>query len=370
MTGVTAGFSPETHGVYVDDVDLDILRWMYPGGVMSLWGTDPRITATEIASHVGLDRTAVWARVRKWKREGFWEGFIVDVNLTYFGVGLHHASIHVADPAEGCALMDKLESVEGVVGASLHFGDSMAARDVEFVAVMMVADSPERIARRMRILRRLSPTGSVNGPVLCEPPPCTRELTPLDWRIIAALLANPNRPISQVARLVGVTLKTFIRHHSALIDDHAVSYALKLDWSRMGCVTLGVRCRDAGDVDEVHRAFEARFPHLIPMALEGLGGVSPDYDPSCCFAVIVPARSPHEVQTLIRDLSKIPGVRLVRPELWGPQRRFPGWFYPRIAEHLAQPEDLPPRLLPRSGGPKGSGRSAPALQEELRVAAH
>jgi DNA-binding Lrp family transcriptional regulator len=321
----------------VDDLDLDILRWMYPGGVRSPWGTDPKITAAEIASHVGLDRTRVWARIRKWRREGFWDGFLVYPNFMIFGVGLLSAEIVVADVAEGCALMDKLEMMDGAVRAYLAYGDSATSRDVEVLEVFFVGEDPTRIARRMELLRRLSPTGRVDGPFRREAPQCSRALTPLDWRIIAANVANPNASPSRVAALVGVTLKTFVRHHTALIDDHAVFYVPKVDWSKLGCVILGVCCRGAGDVDPVRKALEARFPHSIPINLQGydIEGVGPDFDKSRWFLIHVPSHSPNDLQTLVLNLSQVPGVRLVRTQLLGPSRQFPSWTIQRIAKHLA-----------------------------------
>lgn len=333
---------------------------MYPDGVFSFWGADPRITPTEISSHVGLDRTAVWDRLRRWKREGFWNGFEVTLNLTTLGIGTVRAEIHVADPAEGCALLDELEHIEGVLWARATFGDTITQRDVEAVSVALVAENPAHLDQRMRWLRRLSPTGIVGGPFRREEPPCSRELTPLDWRIIAAVVANPDAQPSRVARIVGVTPKTFAYHHSALIDGHTVFYLPKVDWSRMGCVLLELFCDDARDVNRVQREVNARFPHSIPLApLWEFGGINANWDDSTCFSVIVPAHSPHEVQTIVRDLSMVSGVRLVRPEVWGPERRFPKWVNQRIVEHLGSLAPVVPTHVLRSGGRKGRGYATP-----------
>ncbi len=348
----------------MDDRDLDILRWMYRGGVWSPWGTDPRIAVAEIASHVGMDRTAVWSRIRSWRREGFWDGFEVHMNLAIFGVGVAYSEIQVADAAEGWALFDKLEPVDGVLGASLHCADSATNWNVNLVAVMMVLDDRTHIERRMGLLRKLSPSGKVTGPLALECPPCSRELTPLDWRIIAVIVANPNVSSSHAARLVGVTRKTFVSHHSALLNDRIVSYAPKIDWSKLGCVTLGFYCRAAGDVERVRRELEADFPHMIPMSLEGMGTMTPEYDPASCFAAIVPARSPHEVPTLVRDLSRLDGVKMVRPELWGPSRPYCRWTDQRIARQLAisaaavtRANVVPPLISPKRNGCPASERA-------------
>ena len=344
----------------MDDRDLDILRWMYPDGVFSFWGADPRITPTEIASHVRLDRTAVWDRLRRWKREGFWNGFEVTLNLTTLGMEEVRVEIQVADSAEGSALLGELEHVDGALWARVCFGDTITQRNVEVVVVVLVDDDPAHLERRLRGLRQLAPTGVIGGPFRDDAPPCTRDLTPLDWRIIAVIVAHPNASPSRVARLLGVTRKTLVRHHSALIDNHAVFYIPKVDWTRLGCVALGFFCDDSEAVDWVKRAVKARFPHAIPWTLRPRSeGLNAGWDNSTCFVEIVPAHSPHEVQTIVRDLSMIAGVSKVRPEYWGPERRFSRWVSERIAEHLTTPAAAAPGSIPRSGGRKSGGHATP-----------
>jgi DNA-binding Lrp family transcriptional regulator len=344
----------------MDDLDLDLVRWMYPGGVWSPWGTDPRISVAEIASHVGLNRTAVWARFRKWRRVGFWDGFETHVNVRIFDVGLLVASFRVSDSAEGWDLVDRVGEIEGVLGGSLHFGDSLGGGDVEHVGVTMVNDGPAGVLRRLRALTRLSPTGVVDGPVPVEPPPCARELTPLDWRILEAMLAYPNASAPRVAQVVRVSSKTFDHHRSALIDDHVVTSAPKFNWSKIGCVTLSFYCHAAGDVGGAARALTDRIPHSIPVSQSGFSRVTPDFEASNCFSFIVPAHSPNEVQTLVRDLSQLPGVTRVRPELWGPWRGFPYWVTERIAQRLTAPPAVvapPPLIAVGRAGPEPGKRN-------------
>jgi DNA-binding Lrp family transcriptional regulator len=341
----------------VDDLDLEILRWMYPDGVYSFWGVDPRITPSEIASHVRLDRTAVWDRLRKWKREGFWNGLEVTLNLATLGMEEVRVEIPVADSAEGSALLDELEHVDGALWARVCFGDTITQRNVEDVVVVLVGDNPAHLEQRLRVLRQLAPTGVIGGPFRDDTPPSTRDLTPLDWRIIAAMVANPNASPSRVARLLGVTRKTLVHHRSALIDNHVVFYIPKVDWTRLGCVPLALFCDDPEAVGRVKRAVEARFPHAIPWTLRNSEGINAGWDNSTCFVVIVPAHSPHEVQTIVRDLSMIDGVRKVRPEYWGPERRFPAWVNQRIAEHLASPAPVVPTHILRPSGGKSRGPS-------------
>jgi DNA-binding Lrp family transcriptional regulator len=339
----------------VDDLDLRILRWMYRGGVWSWWGTDPRITTTEIASHVGLTRTAVWARIRRWRKEGFWDGFGVRLNPRIFGVGQVHFEVGVPGPAQASALMDELEHLDGVVWARDVFGEAATGGPGAAVLVTTVTEDSSSVRRRTRVLRRLSPVGRVLGPYRDVAPQCSHMPSALDWRVIAAILANPNASPARLARLVGVTLKTFDLHHSTLIDSHAVFYAPRVDWSKMGCVCLGIFCRQAEDLDPVRAELEVRIPSSIPMSLEGFENLSPEWNPATVFGELVPAYSPNEVHALIRQVSRIPGVRRVLTETWGAERLYSAWFTRRTAEHIATAPAPVPTLVTGSRDRKRSG---------------
>jgi DNA-binding Lrp family transcriptional regulator len=350
----------------MDDVDLDILRWMYPGGVWSPWGTDPRITIADIASHVGLTRTAVWARQSKWRKVGFWDGFDTQVNPRIFGASASIASFHVDDSAQGWELLDRTGAIEGVMWASLHFGDSLVARNVEYVLVTMLADTRANQLRRMRALRRLSPTGAVDGPVTTEPPPCSRTLTCLDWRILSAMVARPNSSAARLAGDVGVSVKTLDLHRSLLIDDRVVCSTPRFDWSKMGCVAITFHCRFSDDLEGAVRALECRLPHSIPFSFQGFNGH--DFRDPKCFCYLVPAHSPHEVQTLVRDLSRLPGVTLVLPELWGPRRGFTAWAATRIADRLSPPVTVEHIPTASEVGPGGGEPGRLVREKRLALA--
>jgi len=354
----------------VDDLDLRIFRWMYPGGVWSWWGVDPRMTTTQIASHVGLERAAVWARIRNWKREGFWYGLGLHPNPELFGLGQAHVEIPVVGPAQGADLIDELEHLDGILWAQVCFGLSVDGREGENVLVAMAAEDATHEKRRVRALRRLSSTGSMGGPFRDVPPPCSHQLTSLDWRILGALCVNPGAAPKRLTRLLGITLKTFARHHANLIERHAVFYIPKVDWSRLECVNLVLLCHSRGDVDRVRAELEVHYPGSVPMTLEGFEGISPDWDDTTCFAAMVPTHSPFAVHALVRDVSRIPGVRRVVIDSWGPERLYPEWAARRIAERIAATQVPQPALDSRRRGPKeGDGRRA-ALARARPVVAH
>ena len=122
----------------MDDLDLSIYRWMYPDGVWSYWGIDPRITTAEIAQHLGLRRKAVWARIRQWRQSGLWQDPTVRPNPRLFGLNQFQAELPVADAAQGWALVEELGLVGRVLVSNVAFtttetGKPSAAANVLFV---------------------------------------------------------------------------------------------------------------------------------------------------------------------------------------------------------------------------------------------
>ena len=367
QAGDTANIITKGIPAVVDDTDLRIFRWMYPGGVWYWWGTDPRITTTEIGFGVGLERTAVWARIRRWRAIGFWHGFEVHVNPRIFGVGQVRVEVPVLGPAQGADVLDALEHVEGTLCAKVGFDISVHGREGVGLAVVIAAEDATHVRRRVRLLCGLSSTGKVEGPFREDPPACPHSFSPLDWRILAAVIANPNASPSRVARLVGVTLKTFDHHHSLLIDRHAIYYLPKVDWSKLECVGLSVVCRRAEDLDRVRGELQARYPASIPINLIGGEGIAPEWDESTCFAALVPAHSPNEVHALVRDVSRIPGVRFARTSTWGADRLYQDWVNRQVAERVAATSAAIPERAPRLGARRRISLAATSPGRPLAV---
>jgi len=346
----------------VDEVDLGILRWMYPRGIRSYSGVDPRISTAEIAGHVGLTRKSVWARLREWRREGFWDGYDVRPNLAILGLETLRAEFRVRDAAEGWSLFGELERVEGVFAASLGFGDTASTPGTSWVLVHLAGDGPANLQRRLLRLRQIVPDGRLEGPWADHPPDPSGTLTTLDWRLIAAIVDDPNAPLSRIAVAVGATPRTTVRRRSAMIENHILFYRPRIDWSRHPSVGLHIFCNAPADLARVRKWLAVRFPHAFELSREGLGYIGEGYDPTTWVAVRVPARSPGEVQSLILELASVRGVRLIRPEIWVRTRYFPGWIRQRIAAQLAliEAKRLPGGRPPAHSAGRAGGPSRPA----------
>jgi hypothetical protein len=152
--------------------------------------------------------------------------------------------------------------------------------------------------------------------------------------------------VSRIAKRVGITLKTAVRRHSALIDDHAVFFAADLDWARHPSVLAYLFFQGHHAREDISRELGVRFPRHLLMNREGVGFMGTKYESPHFLVVRLPVESPSAVQSLAVGLSKLKGVTEVRTEVWGPSRRYPRWFAERLAERVRASHQL---CSPRRG---------------------
>jgi len=328
----------------MDALDLEIIRWMYPHGAWSSCGIDPRIRHGDIARRVGISREALWSRFRGWEREGFLRATEIYPNVRLFGVHRYRVDLQVRDAAEGARVLDALESVDGVIAAWTIHGESTSDHGVQLV-VAHIVDSPDCDGELWReALRRATGVTKVDGPFSEQPPPVTRRMTTLDWRILAELRSVAAPPVPQMAAHVGVSSKTFLRHRDALLDSNAVSYLPEFKWAFLPSALFALLYSEPSDwvriLRHIDKQFEHYLPHYIPPEINTETGgecfMGGDFDSLRWVAVRVPCSSQSDVHNLAVGLSKIPGVTRVYNEVWGPNRWYHKWLEHRLAKELRQ----------------------------------
>ena len=173
----------------MDALDFAILRRLSPDGEARFWGTrrliDPRVSAREVGDAVGISETGARARLRSLAERGYLRGLQVWPNPSLFGASLASVEIPVTDTRQVAKLFAELSLVEGVT-----FARDLLDETDRKVRVFFVSDNPTAAARRVGLLRRLSPSGSIRGPDPYWIPPCTKELTGLDAPVAGVLVQN------------------------------------------------------------------------------------------------------------------------------------------------------------------------------------
>lgn len=326
----------------MDALDLDIVRWMYPRGVWSGSGTDPRVTTSAISRRIGISREAVWARLRRWRKEGFLPSIEVVPNSRAFGVHRYQVEIHTHDPADGDWLLDRLESVDGIWDAQSSFGESTTDRAVHVVTALFVARSHQELTTRRRSFAQLAQKRRMNGPFSAQPPPLLRPMSLLDWRVLSAYRAcmrsDPFARVSEVAATGNLNARVLVRRRNEMASRKAIFWIPNFGWALHPSATLLLVYKSAEDRPGILAAVRERFPKHLPIDadLEDVGEYSmgKELDSRRWVAARVPAISQAHAQRLVGELSSIPGVLRVYNEVAGKARWYRGWVDGEIEARL------------------------------------
>ncbi len=216
----------------MDALDLRILRTM---GLRPFANWPPRpggLKASEAAEVLDENVDLVRDRIRRMEESGLIQGYRVFPNMRLFGLQLasHHFT---ADPEEKRGVLDRLSAVDGVVGVYDYVSQD--------VCVDLSYRNAEQRDRRLSLIADLiqaeeGPFGFYER----DFPDVDRELSPLDWRIVAAVRDRARRPLSEIADDVGVTPKTIRKRLGRLREEGSIDVYVDLDLTKAaGVVTFG-----------------------------------------------------------------------------------------------------------------------------------
>ncbi len=315
----------------VDRLDFAIYRYLSPDGAARFWGgrrvIDPRVGAREIADRVGASETAVRSRLRSLREGGYLADSAVWPNPSLFGTRLHVAEIPVAEVGASRALFDDLGLVEGVTFAR----DVLDERD-RSVHVYFVGDSAATVARRAGLLRRLAARSELRGPRPYFVPPATRELSPLDWKVVDAVRRAPEASLQALSGVLRVSLKTTGLRYRALLDAGAIWWTHGATSAELPLALLTATAADGTDPDPIAAQVATDGSDWIPIASNGRG-LEPDA-PRIDFAGLQWADSPAAVESAAQRLLDRPGVRGVRRTFALGSRMYPDWFDAQLERRL------------------------------------
>jgi len=198
-----------------------------------------------------------------------------------------------------------------------------------------------------RMLAALS-TGSQESPprhfYTREMPELKRALTPLDWRIMQALRANPRATSADLASVVGVSARTVKRHLTRMAKEGSVFLVPAIDPSKadgLFLFELLVYLRDGSGprpMAALKAAFNAEHVYAYVPASADLGN----------FDLLLFARTSAEVEALRRRAEQIDGV--IRAEAWLFRAflGFPAWLDAAIEQAARGAESTPATVSPRA----------------------
>lgn len=315
----------------MDATDYAIYRSLSPDGLIRFWGArrlvDPRISAREISEKVGLSEAGVRARLKALEERGYLRGRETGLNPSLFGVSLVVSEIPVGEPHDAERLLRELALVDGVTFAR----DILDEKD-RAIRVYYVSDTSAATARRTALLRKLAPTPQFRGPSPYWIPPCERELTHLDWRLLEAFRAHPEGTPNDLAQAVGLSYKTAANRLHRLLDSKACWSALSSASEELPLSLFSITVQEGADALAVARAVADAHPSWMPVAPDGLG--LPPEDLARLVVGLVPAEAPAALERALRRTLAIDGVGNVRRTFALGSATFSQWYDDRLATQM------------------------------------
>lgn len=312
-------------------LDWRVYREFSLGCLDSVWQQFPPPPIGQIAKELGVSRNAVWLRFKEWTRSGVFSGYDVIPNPDLFGVELLIYRARFNDARARARFLESLRYVDGVVLAEARLG---LDTNQGFVGITAVSGSRTARERLEQHLRRL------DGPLSIElspnsprwHPPCNGTLSLTDWKILRALREGPRTEVSRLARVAGVSPRTFSRRYRMLRERGAVLSNVLEDLSHFPHLVAEIDLSLTGSSKS--RSIAAKVQGLIPDGLEMPMASRPKGSPAKQLAFAACFVSVADINPVLEAAAGLPEVESVRIQLLGEKRRYPHWWDERIREAI------------------------------------
>ena len=315
----------------MDPLDFAIYRYLSRGGEARFWAgrrvIDPMITPREIAGRVGISESGVRARLLHLAERGFLKDKSVIPNPALFGKRVFVADLLVRQPGEVDRILRDLALVEGVI-----FIRDVMDEDERTIRVHFVSESDSTALRHAALLGRLSAASRPLTPQPYYTPPCDRELSPLDWRVLQEVWRHPDAAFAEIAGAVGITLKTAARSYHQLVDSRACWWTHGPGSEEFPLALVWVDLRSPADRDPLAGWIFSEAHAWMPVANDGLG-LEPE-KAATVLAGLVPADAPTVLERFLRKLAGVEGVVTIRRTFPLGSATYPAWFSDRITERV------------------------------------
>jgi DNA-binding Lrp family transcriptional regulator len=312
----------------MDPTDFAIFRFLSEGGVARFWGgrcvIDPRITPREVAERLDISESGVRARLHQISERGFLRDRCVVPNPALFGRRVFVADLPVTHSGEVDRMLGDLALVDGVI-----FTRDTLDEEQRKIESYFVSENDSSAARLAALLGRLS---SEESRVVARPyftPPCGRQLTPLDLRVLRTLWRSPEATFAELAEDVGISLKTAARIYHHLIESRACWWTHGPASEEFPLALVRIALRNAEDSPGVAEWIRRDGYTWMPVAQDGFG-----LDPSLAGGVmvgLVPADLPTVLERFLRRLFMVEGVAHIQRTFALGSAMYPAWFADRIA---------------------------------------
>lgn len=336
-TAFREGPRPSRADDLMDPLDFAIYRFLSPGGEARFWAgrrvIDPMVTPREImervqiSERVVISESAVRARLDHLADRGFLKDKTVIPNPSLFGRRVFVVDLLVRQSGEVDRILRDVSLVEGVV-----FTRDVMDEDERNIRVHFVSESDATASRQGALLGRLSSAGKPLVPQPYYTPPCDRELSPLDWRVLKTVWHHPDAPFAEIARTVGITLKTAARSYHQLLDSRACWWTHGPESEEFPLALVCIDLRSPKDLDPITGWIEKEAHPWMPVARDGFGLVPEDV--TTVLPGLVPADAPTVLERFLRKCAREDGVVRIRRTFPLGSASYPAWFADRLGDRV------------------------------------
>ena len=315
----------------MDSLDFAIYRFLSQGGEARFWAgrrvIDPTISPREIAERVGISESGVRARLQHLTERGFLRDRAVIPNPSLFDRQVYVADLLVRQSGEVDRILRDVALVDGVV-----FTRDVMDEDERKIRVHFVSENDSTASRQSALLGRLASPGK---PLVAQPyytPPCDRELSPVDWKVLQVVWRHPDATFGEIAERVRVSLKTAARSYHQLVNSRACWWTHGPASEEFPLAFVSADLRSPQDLGPILGWIVDEAPAWMPVARDGFG-LDPE-KAATIVAGLVPADAPTILERFLRKFAGVGGVVRVRRTFPLGSASYPAWFGDRIAEHV------------------------------------
>lgn len=245
----------------MDDTDRKLLSLIYE---------DPRMPLKELAKRLGVSRQTIDHRMQILTKLGTFKTIKAEISFRCYRDMFFVSIWGVSKAASIEKVLDRLGESEFTTGVTVLGGDMVSVFGclrsesglegyVDFVK--QVAEMPEPTVGLVDFNDGINPA-IYDGPKLKQD---RRELSVLDFRIVALLHDDARRPLAEIANTLGVSIKTVRRHIERMRSEGSLDYHSPYDFppGEDMQTLLFVNLRSGADKVKVGRRLLSKYPLRI-----------------------------------------------------------------------------------------------------------
>jgi DNA-binding Lrp family transcriptional regulator len=198
----------------MDELDVKIFRALVSESAIAPSRTQVNSSLSSIAKRVGADDATVSYRYKRLQKWGCMSAWQLLVNPTFFGRAVQEVMVDVQPESAKPDMIRKLKLIGEVSGIVDFYGTGLK--------LLVMYEGEESRSRTIELISRITNTESLTHVRWAIPASRTSHMTETDVAIIRALSKDARKSFVQVARELGLSVRTVRNHVERLRAENTV----------------------------------------------------------------------------------------------------------------------------------------------------